>query len=149
MPSGCEFTCKNEKCKCYNTGFVITSPWPMGNIQLVINSSSVKDNAEFREQLINVKKEGKKLACIPFPNIDKIPTECYRVQLWSKEANLIWEYHIKSDNVETIYDDPEVPKLCPKTHCNLVIFTEAITEGINCPHCGEKLSQSRWWTNET
>ena len=42
MPCGCEFICKNEECEYLNKGFVITAPWPMGDIDNMIYILSKK-----------------------------------------------------------------------------------------------------------
>ena len=44
--------------------------------------------------------------------------------------------------------ETDVPSSCPKTNGKLKSFTEVAKEGINCPSCGEKLFQCRWFTNE-
>lgn len=152
MPAGCEFICKNPKCEHFKSGFIITAPWPMGKIQLIILSTQVEENPKFKEELIKLKNNGKKLACINYPNIEKIPTEAYRVQLWSNEAKCIWEY-IVDDNVRQNYENSietaDLPTTCPKTGFKLNNFYDVVTNGINCPHCKEKLFQSRWFTQET
>lgn len=146
MPAGCEFICKNKNCKHYDTGFVITAPWPMGKIQLVITAKQLQDNKEFINDLIKIKNNGKKYCCIPFPNIDKIPTEIYRIHMWSEQAKCIWEFEVNKEELE-IYQTI-VPKTCPKTGCQLKTFQEIYQDGITCWHCGEKLTQDRWFTNE-
>lgn len=153
MPSGCEFTCKNKNCKGYNTGFVITAPWPMSKINSVINSSSLKFLETFRGHLSNLKDEGKKYACIQFPNVDNIPVQAYRIQLWSDDAKCIWEYEIKideNDDVENIdfAKHPSLPELCPKTKCKLKNYFEVVKSGIQCPLCNILLVQNRWFTKE-
>jgi len=152
MPAGCDFICANENCSQHNNGFVITAPWPMGKISLVINSSRVKNIPEFREKLIKEKNSGRKYACITYPNTDDIPIERYRVQYWSHNAQCIWQYEvIKNDNEtiqEAIQRTETIPFKCPKTNGPLMTFQEVLSEGIECAFCGEKLKQSRWFTQE-
>jgi len=151
MPAGCEFICKNPNCKHVNSGFVLTAPWPMGKIQLAILSAQVREHPKFKKELIKLKNEGRKLVCITYPNIDKIPTEAYRIQLWSNDAKCIWEYQVDEKikiDYDNLVDNSEIPKTCPKTGCKLLNFFDVVNSGINCPHCNEKLLQSRWFTNE-
>lgn len=142
MPAGCEFICKNENCQCYNTGFVMTAPWPMSNINLVINSSTVKEKPEFRKKLIELRDSGKTFACIQLPNIDKVKAESYRVQFWDNNLKRVIEKYSKNSDVI----DDEI--LEEKVQNNYMDFTEATTDGIICPHCLQKLFQSRWSTND-
>ena len=143
VPSGCEFNCKNEKCSCFKTGFVMTSPWGMAKIDDVINSTEDKEHKDFLEK---VKVSGRTLACLVYPNVKKIETEAYRVQMWSPEAKCIWEYHVSSKNPENKKTwDGQIPEKCPTTGCDLLSFQEVIEAGIKCPICNEDLSQNRWF----
>lgn len=158
MPAGCEFICKNKECQDNDKGFVITAPWPLAKIELVITSltkwSSTKPNLKLvLEKIIEFKNEGRKFACITFPDPDRLPIEAYRINLWSQEARSIWQYDVEindSESLEEILINTDIiPEICPKTGCKLQNFVEVSKEGINCPSCGEKLHQSRWFTNET
>ena len=150
MPAGCDFICKNDKCEQYKSGFTITSPWPMGRIELVINSNRVKENKPLREHLIKQKDNGEKLACIQLPNDDDLPITTYRVSLWSDDANCIYSFPIEetnSDDLEESIKKANLPTKCEKTGCELRNFDSVTTDGINCPYCKEKLQQNRWFTN--
>jgi len=155
MPAGCDFICNNSECDQYKNGFVITGPWPMGQIELIISSLSksliVKPaNKNVLQQIINQKNQGRKYACIVYPNNDKIKTIAYRIQLWSPDAKCIWDYDIECDN-ETLCENiakANLPIMCPKTSGPLFTFNEVTRDGIVCSFCGEKLQQSRWFTNE-
>ena len=152
MPAGCDFICKNEDCQQFDSGFVMTAPWPMGKICLVVNASRVKELPDFRQKIIDQKNSGRRVACIPFPNIDKIPTECYRVQLWSNDAQCLWQYEVEWNGEECDFEEAikqsDVPDKCPKTQGEVKEFSKVIADGINCPFCGERLEQSRWFTKE-
>ena len=152
MPAGCEFICRNETCEQQDKGFVVTAPWPVGRIELIINSLRVKSNPAFRQHLIDLKNGGRKYACIAFPNNDHIPVEGFRIQLWSEQASCIWEYHIPIDEFDENTDPREydiVPDKCPTSGGPLLAFTEVINEGILCPHCLTSMEQSRWFTSES
>ena len=152
MPSGCEFICKNAECHHVDKGFVITAPWPLGRIELIINLPRVKKKEEFRNGLILLKNQGRTHACITFPNDNDIPYEGYRVSYWSPEDKRVWQYDVMvkdlGDVSEAIKNDPDIPKKCPNTGGKLLSFVEAVKEGVNCPSCGVKMIQSRWFTNE-
>lgn len=150
MPAGCEFACVNEKCKQYKSGFIITSPWPMGKIELVINSKKVKENNEVREHFIKLKDNGEKYAVIQLPNTDETPIIAYKVSLWSDKAKCIYSYPVEtvdSQSLEESIKNANLPEKCEKTGCQLKDFDTITKEGINCPYCGEKLQQNRWFTN--
>jgi hypothetical protein len=154
MPAGCDFICENEKCSYQHTGFVITAPWPMGRIELVINSVLAKKVPSFREKLIAYKNEGRKLALIQYPDQDDIPILAYRVNMWSPQAKCIWQYDVELNNknfeeaVSEAFSTNYIPKICPKTGCNLLTFNEVVEKGIICPSCQLPLEQCRWFANE-
>ena len=152
MPAGCDFICKNKSCEHYNAGFTITDPWPMGRIELVLNASNVKKDAAFRKGLINLKNQGRKYACITYPNVDSIEKVAYRVHKWSEDARCIWQYDAVIENPEdtmhTTINDAELPTTCPTTGCELWDFYTVTDKGVNCPHCGITMHQDRWFTNE-
>lgn len=150
MPAGCEFICKNKSCAQCGNGFIITAPWPMGQIELVVNSILVKNNNELRQKLLDFKKEGRKFACIQMPDSEYIPVIAYRVQLWSPEASCLWQYDLELNDKslhETLQDDT-LPKKCEKTGCDLLDFSEVIEQGVKCPTCKEIMYQNRWYSNE-
>ena len=151
MPAGCEFICKNQACNQFDSGFVMTSTWPMGRIELVLNSPLVKKDQVLRDKLIEFKNQGRKFACISFPNLSRIETISYRVHMWSEKANCIWKYDAEIKNpqetIEETVKNANIPSRCPTTDCILWDFSETIKNGILCPHCGIKLQQSRWFTN--
>ena len=155
MPAGCEFICKNEDCQDNGKGFVLTAPWPMGKIELVISelSNQVKLKPSLKDLLdktIDFKNQGRKYACITFPNVNNIPTVAYRINFWSPTANCIWQYDVEEDEELTIVEAiaKVTDGICPKTGCRMQDFVEVMKNGIECPSCGELFSQSRWFTNE-
>ena len=151
MPAGCDFICNNSSCAQFNKGFTITAPWPMGKIELVLNTSDVKRMEEFRKTIVEYKNQGRKYACITLPNISNIPTLAYRVNLWSPKACCIWQFDVEMGEAKSIEEaivNAKLPTQCQKTGGNLLFFSEVIKEGIQCPHCSEKMLQSRWFTND-
>ena len=151
MPAGCEFICKNKSCKCFDQGFTMTEPWPMGRIELVLNAPNVKRDSDFRQGLIKLKNQGHKFACITYPNVARIDTDAYRVHLWSPEANCIWQFDIETvdtEDDENTIDQSDIPEKCPKTGGELLDFQQVTKDTISCPHCGIPLQQDRWFTNE-
>ena len=151
MPAGCDFVCNNEECSNYESGFTMTSPWPMGSIYCVLESSSVKRKDDLKDHLIQLKQDGRKYACIPFPNLDNIEHIATRVQLWSPDANCLWEYDVMNpelDIQEAIKLAQDIPDKCPKTGGELLEFTKIIGSEVKCPMCGQKLSTNRWFANE-
>lgn len=88
MPGGCDFICDNEECEHKGKGIVLTAPWPLGNIDKIIDARNVVKMEEFRETLMNLKVEGRLYACINYPNVDAIVTEGYRVHKWCSLAHV-------------------------------------------------------------
>jgi hypothetical protein len=150
MPAGCDFICKNEDCKYTNSGFVILAPWPLAKIEIVINSSSVNRLPELKEKLIQQKNNGTKFACIQFPNYDLVSASAYRLSFWSEEGKCIWQYDVELNGktIDEIMSGNDIPKKCEKTNCDIIGFNEILKSGINCPHCGKKMQQNRWYANE-
>jgi len=152
MPAGCEFICKNKQCENFNAGFVVTAPWPMGDIRRVLNSKKLEKEKELRKIIRDMKRNGKKYACITYPDSDNLEVLAFRVQLWSPDALCVWEFDIeaKDENelLEKLEDSESLPEKCPKTGCKLLDFKQICELGILCPSCSERLTQSRWYTNE-
>ena len=142
MPAGCDFICKNDDCTNYGTSFTITAPWPMGEIDLVIDSL---EDPDLKNDLIKIKNQGRKHACLTLPNDNDIEIKKYRIQLWSPKAKCIWNYEV--DNLNENYKK-ELPSKCPKTNCKLLYFEDVIKNGILCPLCNEPLHQERWYSQD-
>ena len=150
MPVGCEFTCKNVNCDNNNKGFVIVGNWPIADIHLLISSSALINKKNIKEELIEYKNQGKKYACIIYPNHGEIKPIGVRVNMWSPHALCIWNYDIlfkEGEEINTLIN-AEVPKACPKSGGRLMTFNQVTEEGIECPSCSQKMYQNRWFTNE-
>lgn len=150
MPAGCDFICKNNNCENFNKGFVITGPWPIARIEMVIASNVIQRKPEYKEELINLKKQGKKYTCLVYPNYKEIEPVGIRVNLWSPKALCIWSYELlfeEGQSVEALMDK-YLPDKCPKTECDLLNFNDVVQDGIVCPSCNQKMFQNRWFTNE-
>lgn len=158
MPAGCDFICKNKDCGQFDRGFSITAPWPMGQIELVVNSIPVKRIKELRDRIIEEKNNNKKFFVIQLPNEEKIPVRAFRVSFWSPQAKCIWNYEIElnDDNgdsdvsllIEEAIQKGLIPSKCEKTGGDLLSFNQAFSDGIECPFCNQKMQQSRWFSNE-
>jgi len=150
MPVGCEFICKNTNCENNNKGFVITGSWPIASIHLLISSSALESKPAIREELIHHKNQGKKYACIIYPNNGEIKPVGLRVNMWSPNALCIWNYDILFEDGKSVDEliEAEIPKSCPKTGGRLMTFNQVVEEGILCPSCSVRMNQNRWFTNE-
>jgi len=143
---GCTFICKNEKCKCFETGFSMTGLWPLGDLNILIEKA---DDKEYKEQLKRKQAAGIKYAKINFPNTLEIPTVGYSIEKFCKECKRIQTCDIKN------YDD-ETPETCDICNKPYITFQEACGKeddegnlnGLECPFCGEKMFQERWYVNE-
>jgi len=151
MPAGCDFICQNLSCDQYASGFVMSAPWPMGKIELLIGALESKiSQKDTMNHLMAMKNDGHKYACLILPNIDKIETVAYRINMWSPETKCIWKFDVELNgkSLEEALPEANLPTTCPKTNSRLMSFNEVSKEGIDCPHCGQKLIQNRWFTNE-
>ena len=156
MPAGCDFICKNEKCEHKEKGFTLTAPWPMGKIELVINAPNVKENKKFRKGLVKLKNDGKKYACITYPNTASIDIIAYQVNLWCKSCPCLWKYDVilseGYDTFEGAYKkailDKDIPEKCPTCNEKLFIYDEVLEEGVSCPSCKKDMRQDRWMAKE-
>ena len=151
MPAGCEFICTNRSCEHFNNGFNMTAPWPMGRIELVLNATNVKKDEKLRNGLIKFKNEGRKYACITYPNVSSITPIAYRVHMWSNGANCIWQYDVVMDgstSVKDLISKSDIPTVCPTSGVELWDFEKTIKNGILCPHCSMPMKQCRWFSNE-
>jgi len=152
MPAGCEFICRNEECEHANTGFTVLGSWPIGVIDLIINTKKVQALEGFRNNLLSLKSEGEEYACINYPNIDKIPIVGYRVNKWCNTCRMIHNINIileDGDTFEEALEKFEGGDRCFQCDGYLLDFEELVEDGIDCPYCKEQLVQSRWFANET
>jgi len=133
MPSGFEFVCENKDCKYYKTGFVITRPWPLGDINLVIESDKVSKIEGFKEELIKLRDQGKEYACINYPNTNNIP-----------EIGKEKEDETVAEGVERMGDITE----CSTCKGELMDFEVIKEDGIPCPFCKVKMKEKSWFINE-
>lgn len=149
MPAGCDFICNNINCKYYKSGFSITSPWPLGKIELIIANinSRLPNQEEYKLKLQKWKEEGRKLASLILPNEAKIPIEGYRINMWDDVAKCIWSYDVITNEYQSLEEAilSQVP--LQKNGNTLKNFNAVIENGINCLHCSNEMTQSRWFSN--
>lgn len=151
------FVCKNEKCEHKNDGFVFLCPWPLGEIDRVINSTKVSKDPSFKTQLEEVKKLGKKYVCIQYPSEESIPVVGYRVHLWCDDCARLSEFDVMlsdsdkekmekenlcandKDIVKSSMDNAGLPKECPVCKNKLIGHNEIHKKlYITCPSCKTK-----------
>jgi len=137
---GCNFTCQNKECKCFNTGFTLTGVWPLGDIDTVIEHC---DHAELKENLIGRKKIGYKYAKINYPDPYDIPVIAQSIEKFCKTCKRIETFVIEDD------DTYETPAKCEKCNGCYTSLVEACDEGnyLKCPFCDKELTQQRWYVN--
>jgi hypothetical protein len=142
--AGYEFVCKNEKCKCFNTGFSLYKEWPIAYIDHIINSKSITQ--DIKEHLYKNKYEGRKYALVTLPNTENIKIIGKRIQLFCQKDGIIWEREIVDKNHRTFYDKGITDLYCDKCKERLITADEARENGIMCPSCKEKLICSIWFS---
>lgn len=159
--SGCDFVCKNEECKYKGSGIVITSPWPLGDIDKVINAKNAPKDVSFLKQMEELKKQGRKLACINLPDSDNIPVIGYRVHMWCEKCPCLWNYdaiipeNITATDANALIDEvvkaANIPVKCFKCNHELKTFAQVIDadgDGIKCTSCSARLKFNVWFSNE-
>lgn len=155
MANGCEFVCNNKDCKNYQTGIVITAPWPLGEIDKVIEDDKVKKDLDFHKHMIDLRDSGRKYACISFPNTAKIPIEGFRVHMWCEKCMALWNYDAMWDgqekDMEEIIKKANIPENCPKCQSKTKSFADLLDQdngGIICPSCNVKTLMRPFFCNE-
>jgi hypothetical protein len=153
MPAGTDFICRNKDCEHHDKGFSITAPWPIGDIDKIIDAPNVAKYDDFRKGLLNLKADGRKYACITYPNINEIETVGYRVHKWCPSCPCLWTYDAiiedGDEDIEQTIQNADIPGKCPKCDTEMMDFTTIIEDGIKCPFCKEEMEKSSWFTNET
>ena len=163
MPAGCDFICDNKECEHNGKGIVMTGPWPLGNIDKIIDARNVAKMEDFRTTLIKLKTEGRNYACINYPNVNEVATEGYRIHKWCPNCPCLWTYdamiqdnednkdieETAEETIQKAIDGADLPGNCPKCETKLLTFTEVVEEGVICPFCKEKMKTSTWFSNET
>jgi hypothetical protein len=151
--AGADFICKNADCKYCNTDFVMTSIWPLGDIDLVMKAA--KGNEEYIRGMMNLKKEGRKYTCIKMPNHEDIPIVGYRIQKWCDFCRALRLFDaIKTSTKQSFEEtikEANIPDFCFTCNKRLKTFSEVTDSkgvGINCPSCNTKLTVIRWFANE-
>jgi len=160
--SGCDFVCQNEQCQHKGCGVVITAPWPLGDIDKVIGAKNLMKNPVFRQELGNLKKQGRKYACISMPNDDKIPAVGYRIHRWCEKCPCLWTYDAiipegqkadgSEESINAAMTSSNIPVNCPTCDTKLKSYVEVINEngdGILCTSCKTRLQANVWFCNES
>ena len=149
MPAGVDFTCKNEKCKCYNSRITILSTWPIADIDKVIETIK---NEEYKVEFEKAKENGKKYACIQFPNEDELEMVGWKIQRWCQKCPRIGEDEIFLRDSDEQFEDAikryNLPDKCPVCNGEIKTFEELMDEGINCPFCNKEMEKESWFAKE-
>jgi hypothetical protein len=142
--SGCDFICNNDECEYYSTGFTMTGPWPLGDIDEVIES--VENNSSESDLVSRLKENkglGDELAMIPLPNEASVKYKKIRKSFWDDSKKRIYYLDCQPEEgnkARTHYLERSIS--------SMLSFEEAIKVGINCPSCGNALNQKRWFSKE-
>jgi transcription initiation factor IIE alpha subunit len=132
--AGCNFICDNNDCKCYNTGFVLTGIWPLGNVDEIIEKTT---NEEILDLAKKRKEAGFERIKITYPDPDGITIVSYAIEKFCKKCKRIEVFEVKNDQDTT----PETCHICGEKYID---FNKATEDGLECPVCGEELKQNRW-----
>lgn len=153
MPAGADFVCENKECEHHGKGLVVTAPWPMGEIDKIIDAPNVAKIKSFQNEIIKMKEEGREQVCITYPNIDDIDTVGYRVHRWCSNCPCLWTYDAmvedENNTMEDTVEKSDIPEKCTKCDTELTDFNALIEEGIICPYCKEEMKMNTWFSNET
>jgi len=156
MPAGSDFICKNEKCEHCDKGIVVTGPWPLGDIDKILDVPNVAKEDKFREGLMELKVSGRTHACLVYPNVDDIDTVGYRIHRWCPNCPCLWHYDAmvqdENDTLEQTLSKTDIPENCTTCGTKLQSFNELVEQdgvGVDCPHCKEPMQKNTWFSNET
>ena len=150
--SGSNFGCDNEDCEYYKHGMVMTVPWPLGNIDEVLEIHTVRRNEEFKEKLLKRKEGGRKYACIQFPDMKGIKIVGWRIQYWCDKCYALREFDVmlenENDTFEEALEKSGISKICFKCKAEMTDYKETVEKGISCPKCSKGLKHGTWYVSE-
>lgn len=156
MPAGCQFVCMNPDCEHEGSGFELKAPWPIAQIDLVLNSSKVQADLDLKETMEKLKQAGRNYACINYPDVDELPMNGYRLELWCDKCPRIWSYDVllkkSEDTFEEALANSDIPDKCAICDEPLMSFKICLGDfeddetGICCPYCKTKMLQQRWFS---
>jgi len=155
MPAGVDFVCKNQECQHFDKGIVITAPWPMADINDIIDASNVARQKDFRETLLKLKSEGREYACITYPNVDELETESFRVHKWCPTCSCLWMYDAPvskftfPETISDVIEKADIPYTCVECETYLMDFNDIVEDGLTCPFCKKEMDKNTWFCNET
>ena len=139
---GCNFHCGNKKCSAFLTGFNINGSWPLGRIDEVIQILREEYGYDEDNDVIRYLEQRKEndvtVAAIPTQTKSKIEVVGNRHQCWCDKCSTIWD----QDDIEGV----EKSDKCPRCSGWLRDFNSLIEDGINCPHCKERLKEERYYS---
>jgi hypothetical protein len=148
---GSDFFCNNEECQCYEKSITLCGPWPLGNIDDLIEIAS-DDN--MKNGLMRMKENGFEMAKINYPDPHNIKIvayaherycpNCKRIQIFDAKAEIIEQENEENSIIET--EEISVPIKCDCGH-DYLDLEKATNEGIPCPFCNKKLKEKRWFVN--
>ena len=141
--SGCDFICENEECEHAAKGIVVIGPWPLGEIEYILEHANIKHNKDYQNQLNELLKEDRKYSCIPMPNNTDIAVIGYRLQKWCQNCPCLWTYDLLLEDPnetleETIAMGVEqglVKEKCPKCENHLIEHKKGKVRRFWCPYC--------------
>ena len=158
MPSGCEFVCENEDCKCCGSGFTMHDFWPVVKIDDILNIQNEVELPEgFIEAMEKRKKDGREFCLVPYPIPEGVEPLGVRVQLWCSEPPSIIDEDIDCEYLPDLLEEKGEKVLTmivstngftkEKDGVSLKTYRDCLFQGILCPHCGEKMGQSNWFVH--
>jgi len=170
MSASCEFICDNTLCNHYGKYINVVAPWPLGDIDSVIQSllkainlisvnnlknkqTLINNCAEVKNYLLIKKLAGEKYACIqsfnylPITDIPIVSVVGYRLQKWCNICPRVEIRDVLTNEEifveESLIQDANFPKTCSECNNLLLNFTEVLDWGLLCPHCRKQMKQNR------
>ena len=114
MPFGIDFTCKNKECEHCGKTITMLGPWPVGDIDLVIDG--IQD-LEFKQEMTGLREQGDEFACIQYPNVRGIEGVGWKLARWCSNCP-----RMGFDNIMVTEDNQDfadalkvadIPEKCP------------------------------------
>jgi hypothetical protein len=109
------------------------------------------NQTEYKEQLKQWRNEGRQFACLILPNVNNVPVAAYRINMWDAANNRIWTFDAElkeGQSLEEAIAETLSRELKDVSDVKLESFSEILKSQIKCPHCGQDMEQSRWFSNE-
>ena len=152
MPMGADYTCNNKRCHVEKKRISLHGPWPIANIQAVIDSDDYKGDIEGQTALRKRKASGRVFALASLPNKGKLKVQGMRVQLYCPKCKVVWDedtpYNTIGVTSSSVMDAVVGGKIISPDSCPACGSQRMSCDAksLPCPGCGQLMARKDWFT---